>query len=187
MPQATKTNAFLRNDSKTISQIWNDTVQLDALETNAKAALFVLGLPLLANKGLSTLIEKTEAGSKLQEDGYVDIFLHDSETSKAFIAGIQSVWDRPKKTPISTAVNNPILDFDQMIDLLRDESGNIRSFSKAIKSLDVMSKVLFDKIVVKLMADLQLNRAKTLTHIRENVLQKADNKQVQDLMDSLGL
>ena len=184
MHSAKKINAFLRRDNKTVSGIWNDMTQLDAVETNTKVFLFVAGLPLLANKGFATLVEKTETGAQLESDGYVDVFLHDGNASRAFIAGVESIWDRPKKTP-STPVNNTAeMDVDELINHLRDGNGSIRSFNKAISFLSPKDTESVEMLIAFTMSDIGKSRAETLKFIR-NQLKTLDNDAIKAIIAKL--
>ncbi len=184
MHSAKKINAFLRNDGKTISGIWNDMTQLDAVETNTKVLLFAAGLPLLANKGLATLVEKTETGAQLESDGYVDVFLHDGNASRAFIVGVESIWDRPKKT-LTSATNNTVeMDVDELINHLRDGNGSIRAFNKAISSLSPKDIESVEMLIAFTMNDIGKSRTEALKFIR-NQLKTLDNDAIKAIIAKL--
>lgn len=181
MPKASK-NAFLRNDESTISSIWNETTQMSALEVNSKALLMLAGLPLLANKGLATLVEKTEAGSKLTDDGFVDVFLHEGEASKAFIAGIQSVWDRPTKSVVTVSTNDE-LSIEELIDMLKNSATSVAKFTGAIKTLPEAIQSQVNAFVTSVMKSKKLGKV----NAKKIIMDKINTLSVAEIVTYLGV
>ena len=181
MPKASK-NAFLRNDGQTISNIWNETTQMSALEVNSKAALMILGLPLLANKGIATLVEKTEAGRMLQGDGFVDVFLHEGEASKAFISGVQSVWDRPKKTVVTVSTNED-MSIDELIDILKQASTSLPKFNVAISTLPELLQTRVNEFVTEVMKEQTL----TKVNAKKTIMGELNRLSIAEIVTYLGV